>query len=237
MVTTERSIISLGFFTRLALKGQEFAQQLLGVIYDQGQEFAPELFDDGKRLVPINLTNFDPLIKKWTYFNNITMRRESKFVSEIAISMGFMASGGFNTLSIWVEEEYFESQSRTENFLQMSVTIYDLLCPVYGSIHQTQDAIKMATVQDPRYGQTVIPVDLRKGLPNVFWANFFGPEYVELIGKHKLLSTPCHEIRQLSDGGVLILTTLSPLAPSLEIRTKQKAVRDYWGEDLFYHWS
>jgi hypothetical protein len=238
MSNTDRKNVDLGFFTRLGLKQQQIARQLLEIIYNYGREFAPELFDNGKRLVPIGLTNFDILFKKWMQFSSIMMRREAQFGSEIVISTGFVASGGFNTLSFWVEEGYFESQSRAENFLQMSIAIYDLLCPVYGSIHQTRDAIEMATVQDPRYGPTVVPVDLRKGLPDVFWANFFGPEYVELIGKHKLLATPCHELRQLSDGGMLILTTPSPLAPSLEInRVKQKVVRDYLGEDLFYHWG
>lgn len=238
MSTIEDKTVSLSFFTRLNLKEQKIGQRLIELIYSYGQEFAPELFDDGKRLVPISSTNLDILMKKWTYLNNVLMRREKSFASETAISMGLMASGGFYNVVLWVEESYFELQVRTENFLQISVDLYDLLHPVYGKIHQTQDSIKMATIQDPKYGQTVVPVDLRKGLPNIYWANFFGPEYVNVIGRSKLLSAPCEKIKELSDGGILFLTTTSPLAPSEKMsHAKQKAVRDYLGEHIFYHWG
>jgi hypothetical protein len=150
--------------------------------------------------------------------------------------MRFLASG-FNTATLWVEEEYFKSQARTEDFLQLSITIYGLLHPAYGRIHLSRDAIEMATVQDPRYGRTIVPVDLKKGLPGIYWANFFGPEYVELIKRRKLLCAPCEDIRELSDGGVLVLTASSPLDPSSEVnRRRQQAVQDFLGEDIFYHW-
>lgn len=233
-----KQLIDLGFFTRLNMRREQLARQLLSLIYSQGRELAPEVFERRGRQIRIGPSDFEILIKEWERSYNVLLLREAGFESKIAISMGFAASGGFNTLSIWVEEEYFETSVRTEDFLQMSIAIYAVLCPAYGNIHQTRDALQMATVQDPKYGETILPTDLRKGLPGIYWANFFGLEYVEKIGRQRLLSAPCEDIRELPDGGVLILTTPSPLNPSLEVnRAKQKALRDYLGEELFAHWE
>lgn len=238
MKTIEKATIGLSLFTRLNIRQQGAATQLLEIIYRQGREIAPEVFDNGERWIPVDPTDYGVLVKQWEHFTNVLMRRESRYESELAISMDFAASGRFNTMSLWVEEEYFESPSRTTSFLQMSIAIYDLLHPTYGCIHQTQDAIEMATVQDPKYGKTVMPVDLRKGLPGVYWANFFGPEYVKAIGKHKLLSAPNVDVKELLDGGVMILLGHSPLDPSLKLnRENQRAIKDHLGNDFFYNRS
>lgn len=236
MALDDKELVSLGFFTRLNMRREQLASQLLSLIYGQGRELAPEVFERRGQHIRIGPTDFEILVREWERSYSVLLRRETRFESQIAIVMGFAASGGFNTMSIWVEEEYFETPVRTEDFLQLSIAMYALLCPVYGNIHQTHDALQMATIQDPKYGETILPTDLRKGLPGIYWANFFGVEYVEKIGRQRLLSAPCEDIRELPDGGVLILTTPSPLQPSLEAnRAKQIALRDYLGEELFSH--
>ncbi len=238
MKPEEKELIGLSFLTRLNLRQEHLARQMLDLIYRQGSEFVPEKLGHGRGWVPMSAISFQTLMEKWLHSYGVVMRRETQFESEIDVTTAFSASGGFNTISIGVAEEYFETQAYTEKFLQLSIALYDLLHPVYGSIHQIRDSIEMATVQDPRYGTTVVPVDLRKGLPGVYWANFFGLGYVEQIGKQRLLAAPCYSISELSDGGILILTAPSPLAPSLQVnRAKQKALRDYLGEELFSHWG
>jgi len=234
---TEKSDVSLSFFTHLNLRQRRIARQLLEEIYRHGQEFAPELFDAEGQMIPVDPDNLERLIEQWVCYDNTVMRRETRYESEIAVTMPRSASR-FNFIKLWVEEAYFKSQANTEDFLQLSVAIYDLLCPAYGRIHQSHDMIEMATVQDPRYGRTIVPVDIRKGLPGIYWANFFGPEYVDLIGGERLFSAPGEYVQVLSDGGALVLTTSSPLDPSLEAnRARQKSVRDHFGEGFFYHWG
>jgi hypothetical protein len=48
---------------------------------------------------------------------------------------------------------------------------------------------------------------LLEGLPDVPWAMLFGPPYVELFGRERLLSTPAAHLEELAGGVYLQLTT------------------------------
>lgn len=231
----EKDDIGLRFFTRLNLKQQKTARELLQILFTHGLEVSPEMFEDSKGWSMIHRDNIEEFVEKWSGNTNILMRRNLQYQSKLAVQMGYGASGGYNTVHIWVEEDYFTLQSQVENFLKLSIKIYSLLSPEYGSIHQTSDKIELSTIQDPVYGKTVLPTDLRKGLPGIYWANYFGPQLVERIGKKKLLSIPVESVMELVDGGVLIITSPSPLEPSSEAnRARQMAAREYIGEELFY---
>jgi hypothetical protein len=43
-------------------------------------------------------------------------------------------------------------------------------------------------------------------LQYIFWANFFGPEYVERYGRDFLLNAPGWKVEELDDGGILYVT-------------------------------
>lgn len=45
----------------------------------------------------------------------------------------------------------------------------------------------------------------------IVWANFFGPKVVEKIGIHRIMTAPAHSIRSLSNEGVLLVTTPTPV--------------------------
>jgi hypothetical protein len=44
-------------------------------------------------------------------------------------------------------------------------------------------------------------------LRSLYWANFFGPAYVERCGRDFLMAVPGGKTEQLDDGGILYLTT------------------------------
>ena len=41
---------------------------------------------------------------------------------------------------------------------------------------------------------------------HLYWANFFGPRYVERLGRQFLLEAPAHRVEDLDDGGLLLVT-------------------------------
>jgi hypothetical protein len=49
--------------------------------------------------------------------------------------------------------------------------------------------------------------DLRKGIPSICWAMVFGPPYVRLIGREKLLSAPCFSVKELSNEHLYLQVT------------------------------
>lgn len=229
--------VSLVFFTLDELRDSLVARDTLRLLREF-PEFEPQAFQVGERWFPIDGEAPDLAIEHWMRSSTATIRGGDPYKAEFVATTTFTAPGGYNNVIFWVEEAYFHVPENVERFLHLSAKMYSLLHSVYGNIHQTDDSIAMATITDSRYGETVVPTDLRKGLPNVYWANYLGPHYVSLIGKERLLATPCDRVQELPDGGVLVILGPSPLAAIGEqIRSTQRAIKSYWGDRFFYHWS
>jgi hypothetical protein len=45
---------------------------------------------------------------------------------------------------------------------------------------------------------SVPPIELEKCIPDLFTLTIFGPSYIDLFGREKLLSAPCHQIERIS---------------------------------------
>jgi hypothetical protein len=86
---------------------------------------------------------------------------------------------------------------------------------------------------NPKYGKTILPVNLEKGLPGVYWANYFGKRLVESIGGSKLKSSPNARVIELPNGGVLILVGDSPVNPNSKYFQNATRIRQHLG-DVFY---
>jgi hypothetical protein len=56
-------------------------------------------------------------------------------------------------------------------------------------------------------GPTIAAVglDFARYLPGVFAANFFGPPYVELIGRERLMAAPASQVASVDDGVLVAL--------------------------------
>ena len=81
--------------------------------------------------------------------------------------------------------------------LQIATIFYDLLGPSYGWVNNLPNF-------NSSHGKPV----LNQKLKEIYWANFFGPEYVAKYGREFLLNAPGWKKEELHDGGVLL--QLSP---------------------------
>jgi hypothetical protein len=54
---------------------------------------------------------------------------------------------------------------------------------------------------------------LQRYLGDLYWATVFGPRYVDLIGRDRLLASPAYETRELEYGGVYVQVTKDMLDP------------------------
>jgi hypothetical protein len=113
----------------------------------------------------------------------------------------------FNFVDINVEREYLESWKRITEFLELLKVFYNIIKPAYGYA-RIEETVRRH--QHP-LGRIRIGIDLERALPDIYWANFLGPEYVEMFGSKKISSAPCYSIERLQDGGALLLLSASPL--------------------------
>ncbi len=86
--------------------------------------------------------------------------------------------------------------------LRFAKALYAILHPVFGSIDFCSNRTREKDVQALE-------------IPHIYWANFFGPEYVEKYGKEYFLKAPGWLHEELDDGGILYV-----LAPVMARRVK-----------------
>ena len=83
-------------------------------------------------------------------------------------------------------------------FLDIGKDLYKIVSPSFGWI-------------DFDYGLRTTYEDIESlELPTLYWANFFGPEYVSKIGREKIISAPAWVIEKLSNGGLLYVLSSCP---------------------------
>ena len=230
----ETPTIGLGLYTGRDLGSWRIGESFLSLLSGLGPMIAPVEIDVGGRWKTIEHTDLQSLRRKWEQGSSAVFRRLSRFESHLAVVLRGVGSG-LCSVDFFVDEGFFRRPEHVQQFLRLGEAIYDLVNPIYGHVHDTRDSINLSTINDPKYGRTMLPVNLDKGLPGPYWANYLGPGYVAKLGKTKLLSAPCYQVRELADGGVLLLIAASPLNPATEAnRSAQKRLREYLGDDLFY---
>jgi hypothetical protein len=226
--------VSLAFFTRRNNpREEEFARRFLTLFLSAASRFAPEYISVGSRWQRIGTEDIEKIVKSWPAQANISLERRTAYASAVTLSMGRAASG-YSLVSFWLSGDFFAVPSNVSSYLSFSTMLYNLLNPTYGYIHPVQDAINMSKVHDAKYGEIIIPINLTKGLPAIYWGNFFGPDYVNLIGKTRLLQTTAYQVVEMSDTGLFLRTTASPLNVDHESQTQ---IKGQIGQEYFYDWG
>jgi hypothetical protein len=107
------------------------------------------------------------------------------------------------------------------------------LSPVHGhaEFHEEYDAKNM--VHDDG-GTRAVGVNVRRHLPGLYWLNFFGRPYCELVGEERILGAPAEEARRV-DAGVLVALDESPANwNSDSYKSVEDRVRSHLGEEFFF---
>jgi hypothetical protein len=79
-----------------------------------------------------------------------------------------------------------------------------------------------------------VGVDASKGLPGLYWLNFLGPPYRDLMGRERLLAAPAHRVKEV-DSGILLSLGSNPRSwNSTEYREVEQKVLDHLGRQFFF---
>lgn len=78
---------------------------------------------------------------------------------------------------------------------------------------------------------------LRHWLPDVFWATVFGPPYVRLFGKERLLTAPAYSIQELGPETIYVQLT-ERIADTVEdhegVQSRRKLFKEHLQSNAFY---
>jgi len=220
---------------------REYGRQLLELLTSQGGIYPPEEVEVWKQGETFERVKFLPeiqntILDEWEGLRGPTktfnLLRWNPVQVQIIVELDDFAN--FDSLSLHVAKSYFADFSNLSGFLEISRKLYSLLSPCYGDLStwEMHRRVKSSSVESWPGTDLV-----RKGLPGIYWANFFGPEYVGMFGRNQLFSAPCFKVEELPVGGALLILTESPLdferGPSV-FEHRRDAVRRHLGIDAFY---
>ena len=213
-LSEERRFVSGGFLTANPEYWRYF-RSLLKVLLSHGEGYTPQFIELGKhdnyKTIPFETGKVEELAKKWDTQTTDTpgwdLQKHRPNKLSVMISRLPLR---FNFVDINVERDYLkESPNKIGEFLEILGDFYNILHPSYGYAF-VRESIRMH--EDPLgLGRLDIGTDIERALPDIYWCNLFGPEYVEMFGQENISSVPCYSIERLQDGGARLLLSASPL--------------------------
>lgn len=232
--------ITLQLRTNLFLGTKEMGERILRYLIDAGGVFIPEVFDGGK-LTNNKKVSFDPKtltlpLEGWVderYSLGIIAERHHPVESSLHVTATDFVM--FDRLGLSLATEWFTDEERLNKFVRVAKDLYSIVGGNSGYIQNWRNERSLGDLTD--YEGNLVggrPPKVKWALPGIFWANFFGPEYVDMFGRNKLVSAPWHRTEDLPDGGMLTFVSESPLnASEPEYQIRKKELYSYLGEDAF----
>ena len=116
---------------------------------------------------------------------------------------------------------------------QFFAAVVEALPTDYANSHANQEFEAKNMVLD-RNGAEAIGIGLVDYLPGLYWLNYLGPPYVDLIGFDRLLSAPAYEVKEIAGGVLLALAADADEWQSPEYQAREAAVIEHIGKKYFF---
>ena len=199
----------------LALTDREDARRIFELWALCAPETLPDRYGSTEPIKKeFSMAALDEVIRIWELYIHFKRVRTPKYISSV-----FMHHGLHRKHSIWnisFKQNDGALQSSLTNMLSLAVNEFNcdfafIHCPVDDDVDRGRAAGPFIFL-DPakkRKNLFVTTHDLVKYIPDVYWITVFGPPYVRLFGRDRLLSTPAFRVEELADGSVLIQATSS----------------------------
>jgi hypothetical protein len=136
-----------------------------------------------------------------------------------------------NNIALQVRRPEVEGRGSEDWLRDAFETLCSELSPAWGAAGQVAEYWAKVMSDPPRI--EAIGRDFGQFLPGVFWLNFFGRRYRNLLGD-RLCSTPAARVAEIDDG-VLVEVGGGPLAwDTAEYASCEQRIRDHLGPELFF---
>lgn len=144
-----------------------------------------------------------------------------------------------NWISVNLKDEFFTDEKQIEAFLDFAKQLFAWGKMIYGyASHRLAFERKNKLSVLTRIEGKLISIggtDIRRCLPGIYWANFFGDQYVNWFGENKFWNLPSYTQQDLPKGGRLILSSGSPLDYEQSVVAERElSMRKELGERAFF---
>jgi len=151
----------------------------------------------------------------------------------------------FPVSSYRIESEYIKDSKRLHSWLEFCIPPLSFHDAWYASFcldeqwrrdHQFDVRSKPSSARPEGFiAKITRGTDLAKGIPGVYWGTYFGPFYVEWLGREKFERLDCYQIKELETGGILLLLTERPDTwMHNDHQALRRSIIEALGQDAFY---
>ncbi|MGD9720829.1 MAG: hypothetical protein AB7O59_14155 [Pirellulales bacterium] len=106
--------------------------------------------------------------------------------------------------------------------------------PVRYANVRSSDEYDAKNILDDDSGVQAIGADIEVAIPGLYWLNYFGPPYVEMLGRERLLTAPAFEAKALGDGVLLALDESPEAWQQPSYRQREQDVVNHLGPHYFF---
>jgi hypothetical protein len=220
----------------------EKAQELADILLGHDDFLLPEKLDnrEPERFV-FDAGNLAKLFELWTSdIGYVSLKRRKPYLAWITLWMWTQESKRFNEIMAGFDERFVKKEDKVARLLSFAKSLYNWGAMVHGYICHEEDwnAKNYFGVPTKVTGGKLAStggIRLEDGLPGIYWANFFGPLYVQFFSREKFRTVPARHKEELPDGGVLLLTAANPLDYGRQqARALEDKIVDHLGRDAFF---
>lgn len=137
-----------------------------------------------------------------------------------------------NSVALQVRRPKIERRDADAWLFDTFESLCSALSPAWASAGHAAEYWTKVMSDGPRV--EAVGRDFGRFLPGMFWLNFFGRRYCELLGSERLASSPAARVVAVDDG-VLIGLAADPLTWNTpDYAADEQKVRDHLGVELFF---
>jgi hypothetical protein len=141
---------------------------------------------------------------------------------------------GLNNLAVEVYQLNSVDHQPTSEWARQFFAAVPECLPIDYARSNTRQEFDAKNIISERNGIEAIGVNLTRHLPGLYWLNYLGPPYVDLIGIDRLLSAPAYEVKEVSGGVLLALAADADEWQSAEYQAREAAVIEHIGRQYFF---
>lgn len=103
----------------------------------------------------------------------------------------------------------------------------------YANVHMDGEFAAKNLIDDET-GVEAVGVDITDAIPGLYWLNYFGAPYLDLIGRERLLTSPAHEVKPVGDGVLIALDSSADAWQTAAYQQREQAVIAHLGKQFFF---
>jgi hypothetical protein len=138
-----------------------------------------------------------------------------------------------NRISIQVDAAQVEGEDASLWSRRSLGVLCERLSPIWAKAHTIQEYASK-NISREGGGMEAVGLDVSKHLPGIYWLNFFGKPYCDLIGQQRLLTCPAESVQELDNGVFISLSTQSTEWDTEWYRDREAQIIEHLGGQYFF---